>query len=58
MVARRECITREEAVELAKAEHEKGGHFHRDLMKMALLDKVHTPHLDQAIVKAISDCAR
>ena len=57
-VARRECITREEAVELAKAEHEKGGHFHHDLMKMALLDKIHTPHLDQAIVKAISDCAR
>ena len=58
VVARRECITREEAVELAKAEHEKGGNFHRDLMKMALLDKIHTSHLDQAIIKAISDCAR
>ena len=37
---------------------QRGGHFHHDLMKMALLDKIHTPHLDQAIVKAISDCAR
>ena len=57
-VARRECITREEAVELARVEHEKGGHFHRDLIKMALLDKIHTPYLDLAIVDAISDCAR
>ena len=57
-VARRECVTKEEAVELAKIEHERGGHFHRDLMKMALLDKIHTPGLDQSIVQAIADCAR
>ena len=57
-VARRECVTKDEAMELAKQEHEKGGHFHRDLIKIALLDKIHTPNLDQAIVEAISDCAR
>jgi hypothetical protein len=57
-VARRECITKEEAVEMARIEHEKGGHFHRDLIKIALLDKIHTPCLDQSIVKAIADCAR
>jgi hypothetical protein len=57
-VARRECVTKEEAVELARVEHEKGGHFHRDLIKIDLLDKIHTPSLDQSIVKAISDCAR
>ena len=57
-VARRECVTKEEAMELARIEHEKGGHFHRDLIKIALLDKIHTPYLDQSIVKAISDCAR
>ena len=57
-VARRECVTKEEAVELARVEHEKGGHFHRDLIKIALLDRIHTPNLDQSIVKAISDCAR
>ena len=57
-VARRECVTKEEAMELSRAEHEKGGHFHRDLIKIALLDKIHTPNLDQSIVTAISDCAR
>jgi hypothetical protein len=57
-VARRECVTKEEAVELARAEHDKGGHFHRDLVKIALLDRIHTPNLDQAIVKAITDCAK
>ena len=57
-VARRECVTKEEATELAKLEHEKGGHFHRDLVKIALLDKIHTPGLDESIVKAITDCAK
>ena len=57
-VARRECVTKEEAMELARIEHEKGGHFHRDLIKIALLDKIHTPGLDQAIVTAIADCAK
>ena len=57
-VARRECVTKEEAIELAKSEHKKGGHFHCDLIKIPLLDKIHSPGLDQSIVKAISDCAR
>ena len=57
-VTKRECVTKEEAEELARIEHEKGGHFHRDLIKIALLDRIHTPCLDQSIVKAISDCAR
>ena len=38
VVAKRECVMKEEAVELAKTEHKKGGHFHRNLVKMALLD--------------------
>jgi hypothetical protein len=57
-IARHECITKEEAVELAKIEHEKGGHFHRDLIKITLFDRIHTLGLDQSIVKAIADCAR
>ena len=57
-VARRECVTKEEAMELARIEHEKGGHFHRDLIKIALLDKIHSPSLDQSIVQAITDCPR
>ena len=34
-VARRECVTKEEAVELARKEHEKGGHFHHDLINFS-----------------------
>ena len=36
--SRQECISRAEAVELARAEHEQGGHWHCDTIKMALLD--------------------
>ena len=57
-VARHECVTKEKAIELVKTEHEKGGHFHCDLIKIALLDRIHTPSLDESIVKAIMDCAR
>jgi hypothetical protein len=47
-----------EAIELARKEHEGGGHWHRDNIKLALLDKVHSPALDSSIVTAISNCAR
>jgi hypothetical protein len=56
--SRQECVTQEEATQLAREEHEKGGHWHRDSIKIALLDKIHSPRLDQSIVKAIYDCAR
>ncbi|KIK00723.1 hypothetical protein K443DRAFT_122711 [Laccaria amethystina LaAM-08-1] len=55
---RRECVSREEAVELANLEHEQSGHWHRDVMKLALLDRYHSPKLDESIIKAIMDCAR
>ena len=51
--ARKECVLRVEAFELAKLEHEQGGHWHRDAMKLALLDYYHSPKLDESIVKAI-----
>jgi hypothetical protein len=57
-IARRKCMSQKEATELAIQEHENGGHFHRNLVKIALLDKIHSPKLDQSIVKAVSDCAR
>jgi hypothetical protein len=57
-VARCECVTKKEAVELAKTEHERGRHFHCELVKIALLDRIHMPCLDQSIVKAIADCTR
>ena len=54
----RECITQKEAMELAKQEHKMGGHFHRNLIKILLLDRIHSPKLDQSIMTAISDCAK
>ena len=56
--ARRECVSKVEAVELARVEHEQGGHWHRDAIKMALLDRYHSPKLDESIVKAVLECAR
>jgi len=55
---RLECVTREEAVELARIEHEKGGHFGRDLIKISLLDRICSPRLDKSIVTAIVECGR
>ncbi|EDR00268.1 uncharacterized protein LACBIDRAFT_314463 [Laccaria bicolor S238N-H82] len=51
--ARRECISKVEAVEQAKREHEQGGHWHRDSVKLALLDRYHSPKLDESIIKGI-----
>ena len=56
--SRQECVTQEEATQMAREEHEKGGHWHRDNIKIALLDKIHSPRLDQSIIKAVLDCAR
>ena len=55
--ARRKCVSRVEAVELAWLEHEQGGHWHRDAIKLALADRYHSPKMDELIVKAIMDCA-
>ena len=56
--ARLECVTQPEMVDLAKKEHESGGHFKRDMVKLELMDKYYGTRVDQAIVKAISDCER
>jgi hypothetical protein len=55
---RRECITRAEARVQAADAHANGGHFHRDSVKLALMDRYHSPRLDESIVSAIADCAR
>ena len=54
--ARVECVTREEATELAKVEHESNGHWQRDSVKKSLLDRVWSPGLDASIVKGITGC--
>ena len=43
---------------MARKEHEGGGHWHRDNIKLALLDKIHSLALDSSIVTAIMNCAR
>lgn len=45
-ITRTECISREEAFELAKHEHTTNGHWGRDLIKLKLLDSVWSPGLD------------
>ena len=36
--SKRECVTKVEMVELVKELHKKGGHFHHDNVKLALMD--------------------
>ncbi|KAI0342575.1 hypothetical protein BDW22DRAFT_1299298, partial [Trametopsis cervina] len=48
--SRVECVTRAEAAALARAEHVNGGHWGRDTIKIALLDRIRSPRLDQTIV--------
>ena len=51
-----ECITREEATQLAKQEHESNGHWQRDSVKKSLLGRIWSPGLDALIVKGITNC--
>lgn len=51
-----ECITREEATQLAQQEHENNGHWQRDSVKKSLLDRIWSPGLDASIVKGITNC--
>ena len=54
--SRVECVTREEAAQLAKIEHESNGHWQRDSVKKSLLDRIWSPGLDSSIVKGITNC--
>ena len=54
--AQLECVTQEEAKELAHTEHVKNGHFSCDLIKIALLDCICSPKLDKSILAAIVEC--
>jgi len=56
--ARLECVTQTEMVNLARKEHEVGGHFKHDMVKLALMDKYCGTRVDQAIVKGINDCGK
>jgi len=54
-VPRRECVSKAEAVSLAKTEHAKL-HMGCDLIRIQLLDRIYSPLLDASITTAILDC--
>ncbi|KAJ3884769.1 hypothetical protein GG344DRAFT_60162, partial [Lentinula edodes] len=51
--ARVECVTKKEAVALAKTQHGEEGHWGRDSIKLALMDRIWSPKLDESIMEAI-----
>ena len=53
-----ECVMQEEMVALAWEEHQNNGHFHRDNIKVNLLDRITSPRMDQSITRAILDCGK
>lgn len=53
-----ECVSQDEAVELARIEHVRNGHWRRDLIKLRLVDTICSPHLEKSITKAIVQCGR
>ena len=52
--AKVECITREEATQLAKTEHKMNRHWQRDSIKKSLLDRIWSLGLDTSITKGIT----
>jgi hypothetical protein len=53
-----ECVTQDEAKELAAKQHAEGGHWGRDAIKIALTDRIYSPKLDATILTAIKECAK
>lgn len=53
---RLECVTSEEARQIAGKQHTEHGHWGRDAIKLALMDKIYCPGLDAIILDAIADC--
>jgi transposase InsO family protein len=56
--ARLECVTQPEMVDLAQAQHEIGGHYGRDMVKLKLMDKYSGTRVDKSVVTAINGCGR
>ena len=54
--ARLECITQNEAKEMACLKHEKNGHFGQDLIKISLLNQICNPKLDKLIISPTIKC--
>jgi hypothetical protein len=56
--ARLGCVTQEEMVALAWEEHRNNGHFHRDGIKVKLLDRITSPKMEQSSMKANLNCGK
>lgn len=54
--SRTECVSRDEAKVLAYEQHKDNGHWGRDAMKLALMDKILSTRLDETISKVIMEC--
>ncbi|KAG1846475.1 hypothetical protein C8R48DRAFT_574399, partial [Suillus tomentosus] len=48
-----ECVSQEEATDLARQEHAEHGHWGRDMIKLKLIDRICSPRLDRSITTAI-----
>jgi hypothetical protein len=53
-----ECVPQSEAITMAWEVHRNHGHFHRDNIKIALMDKIASPNLDRSITRAIMECGK
>jgi hypothetical protein len=53
-----ECVTKAEAMELARTAHMQHSHFHCELIKIQLLNSIYSPALDQSIVRVITECGQ
>lgn len=53
-----EYVTQEEAKTLAMRQHNEGGHWGRDTIKIILIDQIYSPKLDTSIMAAIRECAK
>ncbi|KAH7919480.1 hypothetical protein BV22DRAFT_991223, partial [Leucogyrophana mollusca] len=51
--SRVECVTQTEARQWAARQHAEGGHWGRDAIKIALMDRIYSPKLDASIIAAI-----
>ena len=54
--SRVECVTRDEATQLAEQEHKTNKHWQCNSVKKSLLDHIWSPGLDASIVKGITNC--
>lgn len=56
--SRTECVSQEEARQLAATQHEQMGHWGQDAIKIALTDRICSPKLNASIMDTILNCTK